>query len=179
MTAHVVWLITLPGTHLQGGGELGAGADPALSSASGTADYSGPYAVCDHVLSYRPATTAMIPFSTEGGSDGNGNWTVHVPNVLFGTAPDGAFPANATCTNPVSPSDPPYDGAAGYTLREHLNSGVSGEGFEDLTFHFSTHQPTTTAHYPQVSRTETDYGGSTSTVSWSGTITAVIGPGVS
>jgi hypothetical protein len=53
------------------------------------------------------------------------------------------------------------------------------DGFEDLTFHFSTHQPTTTAHYPQVSRTETDYGGSTSTVSWSGTITAVIGPGVS
>lgn len=126
-----------------------------------------------------PAAVAMIPFELQGGGDGRGDWTVQVPNVLLGTAPDGTFPANATCTNPISPTDPPYDGAAGYTLREHANSGVSGEGFEDLTFHFSTHHRTTTVYYPQASRTETDSAGSSSTVSWSGKLTAVIGPGVS
>lgn len=54
----------------------------------------------------------MIPFELEGGSDGRGHWTVTVPNVLFGTAPDGTFPANAPCTDPASPSDPPSDNAA-------------------------------------------------------------------
>ncbi len=176
MKAHVSWLITYPGDHLQGGSELMGHADPALSSASGSTDFSSPFAVCGQVLGYRAAATAMIPFSDSNGSDGNGHWTVHVPNVLFGSAPDGAFPANATCTNPIQPTDPAYDGAALYTFRER---GTAGDGFEFINFHFSTHQRTTTVRYPQVSRTQTDSLGSTSTVTWSGTITAVMGPGVS
>jgi hypothetical protein len=176
MKAHIVWLITYPGDHLQGGSELMQGADPALSSASGSTDFSSPFAVCGQVLSYRPAVTAGIPFSDANGSDGNGHWTVRVPNVLFGSSPDGAFPANGTCTNPVQPTDPPSDVAALFTFRER---GTTGDGFEFIDFHFSTHRPTTTVRYPQVSRTETDSLGSTSTVAWSGTITAVMGPGVS
>ena len=176
MTAHIVWLITYPGAHLQGGSELMEGADPALSSASGSTDFSSPFAVCGQVLSYRAAVTAGIPLSDGNSSDGNGHWTVHVPSVLFGSAPDGSFPANGTCTNPIQPTDPPYDGAALYTFRER---GATGDGFEFINFHFSTHQRTTTVRYPRVSRTETDSFGSTSTVAWSGTITAVMGPGVS
>jgi len=72
--------------------------------------------------------------------------------------------------------NPPYDGAAAYTFRER---GTTGDGFEFINFHFSTHQRTTTVRYPQVSRTQMDTLGSTSTVTWSGTITAVMGPGVS
>jgi hypothetical protein len=118
----------------------------------------------------------MIPFFRPNGSDGNGHWIVRVPNVLFGSSPDGAFPANGTCTNPIQPTDPPYDGAAAYTFRER---GTTGDGFEFINFHFSTHQRTTTVRYPQVSRTQMDTLGSTSTVTWSGTITAVMCPGVS
>ena len=176
MKARIVWLITYPGHRLQGGSELMQGADPALSSASGSTDFSSPFAVCGRVLSYRAAVTAGIPLSDANSSDGNAHWTVHVPNVLFGSAPDGSFPANGTCTNPIQPTDPPYDGAALYTFRER---GATGDGFEFINFHFSTHQRTTTVRYPRVSRTETDSSGSTSTVAWSGTITAVMGPGVS
>src|SRR5690242_19299585 len=89
----------------------------------------------------------------------------------------GTFPANATCTNPIPPTDPPYDGAALNTLQEFGAS--TAEGFEFITFHFSTHRRITTVRYPRVSRTQTDTFGSTSTVMWSGVLTTVMGPGVS